>query len=273
MHRIDTIDAVPQLPDPGPPGVPGYYSDGDINTGRRGTVMSAAALNAVQEEICNVVEHAGIALDKSNNAQLLQAIRSMIEGTLAAAEDSRIGEVFWWPFDTEPEGRAMRCVGQAVPRTGATAKLFAKAGTKYGAGDGVSTFNLPDPRKYFLRVWDDREQRPLGSTQADQNKSHGHTGGIGQAGARGATETGDAGEHAHDYQRPPPATSPDGQGADAGQSYLDITKYETVPTSSVPPHRHAIPAVPAHDHPLTIDPSGGDEARPMNMAWALYIRY
>jgi microcystin-dependent protein len=38
------------------------------------------------------------------------------------------------------------CEGQAVSRTGATAALFAAIGTTYGAGDGSTTFNLPDLR-------------------------------------------------------------------------------------------------------------------------------
>jgi microcystin-dependent protein len=38
------------------------------------------------------------------------------------------------------------CDGRAVSRTGATAALFAKIGTAHGAGDGSTTFNLPDAR-------------------------------------------------------------------------------------------------------------------------------
>ena len=40
----------------------------------------------------------------------------------------------------------LACDGSAVPRTGATAALFAYLGTTWGAGDGVTTFNLPDAR-------------------------------------------------------------------------------------------------------------------------------
>lgn len=43
-----------------------------------------------------------------------------------------------------PQGWLM-CFGQAVSRT-TYANLFAKIGTTYGAGDGSSTFNLPDAR-------------------------------------------------------------------------------------------------------------------------------
>lgn len=37
-----------------------------------------------------------------------------------------------------------RLNGQAVSRTGVTAALFAQLGTGYGAGDGATTFNLPN---------------------------------------------------------------------------------------------------------------------------------
>lgn len=40
----------------------------------------------------------------------------------------------------------LACDGSAVSRTGATAALFAYLGTTWGAGDGVTTFNLPDLR-------------------------------------------------------------------------------------------------------------------------------
>jgi microcystin-dependent protein len=38
------------------------------------------------------------------------------------------------------------CYGQAVNRTGTYASLFSAIGTSYGAGDGSTTFNLPDLR-------------------------------------------------------------------------------------------------------------------------------
>lgn len=46
--------------------------------------------------------------------------------------------------DTPPTGYLF-CDGMAVSRT-AYANLFAVIGTKYGAGDGSTTFNLPDKR-------------------------------------------------------------------------------------------------------------------------------
>lgn len=44
--------------------------------------------------------------------------------------------------------------GAAVSRT-TYAALFAAIGTTFGAGNGSTTFNLPDLRGEFLRGWDD----------------------------------------------------------------------------------------------------------------------
>lgn len=45
-----------------------------------------------------------------------------------------------------------RCTGSAVSRT-AYAALFAAIGTRYGVGDGVTTFNIPDLRGRFALAW------------------------------------------------------------------------------------------------------------------------
>ncbi len=54
------------------------------------------------------------------------------------------GTVLDFAGTTAPDGWLM-CFGQAVSRT-TYANLFAKIGTIYGAGDGSTTFNLPDCR-------------------------------------------------------------------------------------------------------------------------------
>lgn len=55
-----------------------------------------------------------------------------------------IGEVKTFAGDTAPQGWLL-CFGQAVSRT-TYAALFAVIGTRFGGGDGGSTFNLPDLR-------------------------------------------------------------------------------------------------------------------------------
>jgi len=84
------------------------------------------------------------------------------------------------------------CDGTAVSRT-TYANLFAMIGTNYGAGDGTTTFNLPDFRGQFLRGTDngvgndpDAATRTasniggnagdaVGSLQGDEIISHNHT--------------------------------------------------------------------------------------------------
>jgi microcystin-dependent protein len=53
------------------------------------------------------------------------------------------GEVSMFGGSAAPSGWLM-CDGSAVSRTGSTAALFAVIGTSYGAGDGSTTFNLPN---------------------------------------------------------------------------------------------------------------------------------
>lgn len=68
----------------------------------------------------------------------------------------------------------LECDGSAVSRA-TYANLFAAVGTLYGAGDGSTTFNLPDTRGYFLRAWSNGasldSSRALGSTQGDAGRN------------------------------------------------------------------------------------------------------
>ena len=75
--------------------------------------------------------------------------------------------------------------------------LFTAIGTTFGAGDGSSTFNVPDLRGEFLRGWDDSRgidsSRAFGSAQTDQMESHRHVGGfagVNGNSAFGVTSTG-----------------------------------------------------------------------------------
>jgi len=80
------------------------------------------------------------------------------------------------PVGTLPDGY-MKCNGATISRT-EYAWLFAKIGTTYGAGDGATTFQVPDLRGEFVRGWDDGRGvdtgRDIGTAQADQFKSHAH---------------------------------------------------------------------------------------------------
>lgn len=71
------------------------------------------------------------------------------------------------------------CNGAAVSRT-TYATLFAAIGTAWGAGDGVSTFNLPEGRGEFMRGFDNGRGidsgRVFGVSQAEMIGPHTHPG-------------------------------------------------------------------------------------------------
>lgn len=86
------------------------------------------------------------------------------------------GTVAHFAMSAAPAGW-LKCNGAAVSRA-LYAGLFAAIGTSHGAGDGATTFNLPDHRGEFLRGLDDGRgvdaARVLGSAQGSQNAAHQH---------------------------------------------------------------------------------------------------
>lgn len=122
----------------------------------------------------------------SNGTQTLRATVSQLRGSSAGAIT---GSIILWPLNSAPSGYLI-CDGSAISRTTYSA-LFAVLGTAYGAGDGSTTFKLPDYRGQFLRGWDngagvdpDRASRTnrgdgttgdnVGTKQVDAFKSHTH---------------------------------------------------------------------------------------------------
>lgn len=93
---------------------------------------------------------------------------------------SGIGEVKYHASSTVPVGH-IECNGAAISRT-TYAGLFDAIGITFGAGDGTTTFNIPDDRGYFRRGWDHSAGvdpgRAFGSTQSDDIKAHVHSGGF-----------------------------------------------------------------------------------------------
>jgi hypothetical protein len=70
MHRTDAPGAT----------VDGHYQDGNPVEGILASVVGDDAMNALQDELCAVVEQGGgLALNKADNTQVLQAIRKMFD--------------------------------------------------------------------------------------------------------------------------------------------------------------------------------------------------
>ncbi len=79
------------------------------------------------------------------------------------------GTIIPYAGSSAPSGFLL-CYGQAISRT-TYAALFAVIGTTYGAGDGSTTFNVPDLRGRVVAGQDD-----MGGTSA--NRLTGQTGGV-----------------------------------------------------------------------------------------------
>ena len=111
------------------------------------------------------------------------------------------GSVIYHAANTAPSG-FLKADGATVSRS-TYSDLFAAIGETYGAGNGSTTFLVPDLRGEFMRGWDDSRgvdgSRSFGSAQADTFKAHTHglavkdpsnqtSGGAGPRGQDGGTD-------------------------------------------------------------------------------------
>lgn len=101
------------------------------------------------------ITNVGVAkwLGNANTATKLETSRTIngvaFDGTKDIIVDSNpVGTIIAVAYTGVPEGY-MPCNGAAVNRT-TYVNLFNKIGTTYGAGDGSTTFNLPNPVARFL---------------------------------------------------------------------------------------------------------------------------
>jgi phage-related tail fiber protein len=191
----------------------------------------------------------------------------------------------------------LKANGAAVSRT-TFARLFAVLGTYYGAGDGSTTFNLPDLRGRFIRAVDDGAGwdpgRALGSLQDSQNASHAHTASSAAAGLHNhpGSATFPSGSHGHTGTTTSNGSHQHGltmgftnldQGNFGGGSSVYGTQYTNAAGDHIhglnidatPDHSHTVGVAydGAHAHTVTVDPSGGNESRPVNIALIYCIKY
>jgi len=201
-----------------------------------------------------------------------------------AIDANNVSEVAYFAASTPPTGW-LKANGAAVSRT-TYDKLFASIGTFYGAGDGTTTFNLPDLRGEFVRALDDGRgldtSRTLGSVQAGQNLSHVH--GISDPGhahsisdPSHAHGIGDPG-HAHTYYD----TRFSGNIASNGSGAGGAAK----PQTSDPARATAAAGtgiwtggsgtgigIYGAGTGISVSANGGTEARPRNFALLACIKY
>lgn len=103
---------------------------------------------------------------------------------------SLVGQVLYFATSAAPNG-FLKANGSAISRADYDS-LFSVIGTTFGAGDGSTTFNLPDLRGEFIRGWDDSRGidsgRVFGSAQSDAIRNiTGSTGAVYRAGSTGSS--------------------------------------------------------------------------------------
>lgn len=111
----------------------------------------------------------GAAVEMKITAGLINELAALTDGLPT-------GAVFYRASNNVPTGTLL-CDGSAVSRT-TYAALFAETGTAFGAGDGSTTFNIPDLRGEFIRGLDNSRgvdgSRVLGSSQPQAIQVHDH---------------------------------------------------------------------------------------------------
>lgn len=142
----------------------------------------------------NLLDNVPLTTDLSYVDGVTSPIQTQIDAVnTAVSEVASVpsGTVINVAMQTAPTGY-LKADGAAVSRT-TYAALFAAIGTTFGAGDGSTTFELPDLRGEFVRGWDDGRGvdggRVFGSAQADEFESHSHTLFRNTGGAGGTTNS------------------------------------------------------------------------------------
>ncbi|WP_100633116.1 phage tail protein [Pseudomonas qingdaonensis] len=138
--------------------------------------------------------------DPATDSSEILATTKALRAAQAAVVAPMVGQVAAFALAVPPAGW-LKANGAAISRT-VYADLFTAIGVRFGAGDGSTTFNLPDARGEFIRGWDDGRgidpSRTLGTVQASQNASHTHTATTSASGAHNHTATAaGAGSHSH----------------------------------------------------------------------------
>jgi len=158
------------------------------------TKAATTSVAGIQE---NATSDETLAMSADNRTVTPASLKALIDSlTQAVAGSVPSGAVISFARATAPVGY-LACNGQAVSRT-KYASLFNAIGTAFGAGDGSTTFNVPDLKDKFVRGWSGTTARALGSVQESCNKAHSHGYTMGAAGGVTPTASMDSqGSHTH----------------------------------------------------------------------------
>lgn len=208
------------------------------------TTSKASVQGAINELVTKIGTLSSLSTTEKNS--LVGAVNEVVS-SVSTSNNLIVGKIDYFAMNTAPTGW-LKANGAAVSRTTYSA-LFAAIGTTYGAGNGTTTFNLPDLRGVFPRGWDDGRGydtgRTFGSYQADDNKAHTHT---------GTTSSNGAHTHTITYY-----TSGSGSLGNYGYG----TNSQIFNTNSAGDHTHT----------FTTDSTGSTEVKVKNVALLACIKY
>jgi microcystin-dependent protein len=221
------------------------------------------------------------------NGDFLQVLSGSIQFNSTIPGGIPTGAIVPYAANSAPSGWVI-CDGSLYGRTALDPSpqpnLFGVIGTTYGAGDGLTTFAVPDLRGMFVRGFDNgRGLDPLrvfGTTQADAFKSHNHSGNTGLFNAThvhsfSGTTGVDSPDHVHAY------TSVNASGN--VQPFSSGTPVNVIKTPTVAQntggantrHTHTYSGTTSSggsDHQHTIASDGQTETRPQNVAMNYIIK-
>lgn len=230
-------------------------------------VNSKVAANAIQTSYIqdNAITNAKMADDSVNTAELID--EAVTRAKVTPGGFNPVGTVIWYAGSTAPAGY-LKANGDAIANgSGTTQGVTAN----FSALHAIVGSTLPDLRGEFIRGLDDGRGvdagRSIRSTQADQNKAHGHS--------VSATTSIANDTHTHDtvlddnrvFGFTQDGTATDGETSPYGSP-------GNIPGWDIPAQLNASDT---HSHTATTSISqsneGGTEARPRNFALLACIKY
>ena len=132
---------------------------------RDGRVAMKGNINAGGFRVCNLANGV-LATDAVNKGQL-DSLNVGVSDEMMQILDllQPVGDIKASVL-AENHGNWLICNGQAISRT-EYSELYALIGTRFGAGNGVTTFNVPDYRGKFLRGLGGNSAADIYTTQAE----------------------------------------------------------------------------------------------------------
>lgn len=173
---LDYEDSFPGQIIPGNPNYPFGQAKPVTSQGAGdGTPWSAILLNDFLGFFQKLLTEANVTPSGTSDTVLDSQYFDALKGLFAVAP----GQPGLWAADSiDPPVGWLFMDGSEVSRV-TYSKLFAEIGILYGAGDGLTTFNLPDARGEFIRFAAQGGAvdpgRAVGSKQLDQLEQHDHT--------------------------------------------------------------------------------------------------